>query len=84
MTMIFAYLELSDIDRLSRKELLEAIQNSREHLPADLVAAAEQMPTSHLRLLVLAARLVCGLRLLQLPRGDEERRAPHALDRLDR
>ncbi len=81
MTFTLANLELREIDRLSRPALLDIIQTSRDHLPADLVAAAEKMPTDRLRLLVLSARIICALRLLQTPPAPE--RAPDLLDRLD-
>ena len=67
MTLKLANLELLDIDPMTRPELLDCIQTSRVHLPDDLVTRTEAMPVDHLRLLLLAARLICVLRHLQIP-----------------
>jgi hypothetical protein len=67
MVLTLAKLELHDIERLSRLQLIDAVLLSRDHIPDDLIARAEQLSIDHLRLLLLAARLICVLRHLQTP-----------------
>jgi hypothetical protein len=64
MPLQITKLELTDIDRMTRPQLLDVIQTARKHLPDDLFACAEDLPVDHLRLLVLVARFVCVLRIL--------------------
>ena len=60
-------LELRCIDPMSRQQLLEAIRRRLDCLPADLGERLEEQPDGWLRLLLLAARLVCALRQLRGP-----------------
>jgi hypothetical protein len=82
VVLTLAKLELLDIDQMTRHQLVDAALTSREHLPDDLVARVEQMPVDQLRLLVLTARLVCVLRLLQTPIQNQE--SASSLSFLDR
>jgi hypothetical protein len=55
-------LELRDIDRLPRQELIKAIREKRNCLRADLLEGLEEQSTQWLQLLLLAARLLHVLR----------------------
>jgi hypothetical protein len=72
MVLKLTKLELLDIDRMSRVELIDTIRTSEEHVPEDLVAEVEQFSNDHLKLLVLTARLVCVLRLLRKQSTSED------------
>jgi hypothetical protein len=76
MVLKLSRLELLDIDRLTRAQLIDAVLTSREHLPADLVDSVAQLPVDQLRLLVLTARLICVLRLLQRPQAENDSLTP--------
>ena len=51
-------LELHYLDQLPRHQLVEAVLANREHLPDDLLDRMEHQSADHLRLLLLAARLI--------------------------
>jgi hypothetical protein len=55
-------LELSCIDRMSRPQLVQAVREHWDSLPLDLRVNVEQESTDHLRLLVVAGRLLHALR----------------------
>jgi hypothetical protein len=60
-------IELRCIDQLTRPELIETIRGRQAHLPVDLLERLEEQPSDHLRLLLLAGRLIYVLRRLQSP-----------------
>jgi hypothetical protein len=51
-------LELHYLDQMPRHQLIEAVLAHRAHLPDDLLDRVEQQSADHLRLLLLAARLI--------------------------
>jgi hypothetical protein len=55
-------LELNSIDGMSRPQLLQALHERWESLPMDLRVCLENEPTDHLRLLLVAGRLLHALR----------------------
>lgn len=56
-------MEMLNIDRMSRPKLIEAVQDRWDSLPADLRVDLENESTDHLRLLLVAGRLLHMLRL---------------------
>ncbi|MFI5336602.1 MAG: hypothetical protein ACHQ5A_07450 [Opitutales bacterium] len=58
-------LELQVIDVMDQQQLLVALGPRRAGLPPDLRDGLEDQPTDWLRMLLLAARLLDALRLLQ-------------------
>jgi len=58
-------LELRCIDPMSRSQLLRALRPRLECLPPDLREGLEEKPDGWLRLLLLAARLIFALQMLQ-------------------
>jgi hypothetical protein len=56
-------MEMLNLDRMSRAELLDAIRQHWDNLPADLRVILEDESTDQLRLLLMAARLLHTLRL---------------------
>jgi hypothetical protein len=62
MITTLSELELSCIDRLSREQLIAALRNHTEHLPGDLLERLDEHSIDHLRLLLLAGRLIRVLR----------------------
>ena len=65
-------LELTCIDRMTRPQLIQAAQEHWDCLPASLQVRVEDEPTDHLRLLVVAGRLLHALRhLLGRPRRQD-------------
>ncbi len=65
MTVSLTQLELDLMDHMKRGQLLAAIRDRTEHLPADLLVGMEEMPDDWLRLLLLAGRVVHLLRHLR-------------------
>jgi hypothetical protein len=67
--MIFALgvLEMLTIDRMGRRELLDAVGRRRDCLPHDLQDDLDAQPTERLRLLLLAARSIFALRMTDHP-----------------
>ena len=59
-------IEMLAIDLMSRPELIAAVRAGWDSLPADLRVRLhlEEEPTDHLRLLLVAARLLHALRLM--------------------
>ena len=70
MISLWSELESLCIDRLSRRELITAIESHCEHLPPDLCERLEALPSDQLRMTLLTARL---LHLLRKLRGKTER-----------
>ena len=66
MASILTELELCEIDRMTRQELIAAVRARGDDLPADLLQQLEEQPTHRLQLLLLAGRLIRVLR--QLPK----------------
>jgi hypothetical protein len=58
-------LELGYLDRMTRQELIEAIELQGDCLRIDLQVRLEEISTDYLRWLLLATRLLAALRLLQ-------------------
>jgi hypothetical protein len=56
-------LELYKLDRMTREEIIAAIQTRRDHLPADLLEGLEEQSTLRLQLRVVAARVIEILRI---------------------
>lgn len=62
MVSTLAELEMCWIERMTRLELLKALEAYRDSLPEDLREGLEEVATDHLQLLLLAARLIHVLR----------------------
>jgi hypothetical protein len=62
MVSILSELELCSIDHMPRQELVDAVRARADDLPVDLLGQLEEQPTHHLRLLLLAGRLIRVLR----------------------
>ena len=65
MVSTLTELEMQLIDTMSREQLLAAIRQRLNSLPADLLMRLEDQPTDALRLHLLAARLIGALRQMQ-------------------
>jgi len=62
MVSCLCEMEMRCLDSMSRAQLLEAIEEHWECLPADLQERIGDQATSNLRLYVLVARLIHALR----------------------
>jgi hypothetical protein len=58
-------LEMTYLDGMSRQQLIEALEERCDCLPIDLRQHLAEEPTTRLRLLLFAGRLIHVLRLLQ-------------------
>jgi len=56
-------MEMLNIDRMSRAQLIDAVQEHWDGLPLDLQVNVEDESTDNLRLLLVAGRLLHALRL---------------------
>ncbi len=56
-------MEMLNIDRMSRAQLIEAVRERWDSLPTDLRVNVHEESTDHLRLLLVAGRLLHMLRL---------------------
>ena len=69
-------LEMKCLDELSRRQLVEAVLERSDCLPAELREQVEEQETDRLRLLLFAARLIHALR--QLRPGREKTSQPNS------
>jgi hypothetical protein len=64
-------LEIRAIEPMTRAQLLQALRRRQDCLPPDLREGLDDKPDGWLRLLLLAARMIHALQMLQgPPRGD--------------
>jgi hypothetical protein len=65
-------LEMRCIDPMTRPQLLEAIRRRLDSLPPDLREGLDEKPDGWLRLLLMAARLIYALQMLQKSSGEQK------------
>ena len=65
MASILSKLELGDIERLTRQELVWAIRERTADVPVDLLEGLEDQSLNCLQLVLLVARLIHSLRYVR-------------------